>query len=291
MAGLLNLFPSRVAIGKTADGAPVYLSPEFSRALEGLLERVGGPIGPGTMELAVEGAQADPTAWLAQLAAQVREIDPPAVVPVLVPDPVPPDVERLQAEVAELRKLVCALLEGAPAVPPTDWEHPGALGARTPNSGKFTTLTATAGVTLAPSTLGNIDNVDIGGVTPRVGAFTSLSATSDLALGVVANNGATLSPTAYHRGYSTVAQYRYLTNHAGSGWLGWGSDGVGALILGQASGANGAVTATWLKLSGSGAAITAGFGCNGKAAQAPAASGGTLAGVISALVANGILSS
>jgi hypothetical protein len=37
--------------------------------------------------------------------------------------------------------------------------------------------------------------------------------------------------------------------------------------------------------------VTAGFGCNGKGAQAPAASGGTLAGVIAALVANGILSS
>jgi hypothetical protein len=36
---------------------------------------------------------------------------------------------------------------------------------------------------------------------------------------------------------------------------------------------------------------SAGFGCNGKAAQGAAASGGTLAGVIAALVANGILSS
>jgi len=36
---------------------------------------------------------------------------------------------------------------------------------------------------------------------------------------------------------------------------------------------------------------SAGFGCNGKAAQAAVASGGTLAGVIAALVANGILSS
>lgn len=36
---------------------------------------------------------------------------------------------------------------------------------------------------------------------------------------------------------------------------------------------------------------SAGFGCNGKAPQAAAASGGTLAGVIAALVANGILSS
>lgn len=38
-------------------------------------------------------------------------------------------------------------------------------------------------------------------------------------------------------------------------------------------------------------AASAGFGCNGKAPQAAAASGGTLAGVIAALVANGILSS
>ncbi len=36
---------------------------------------------------------------------------------------------------------------------------------------------------------------------------------------------------------------------------------------------------------------SAGFGCNGKAPQTAAASGGTLAGVIAALVANGILSS
>jgi hypothetical protein len=37
--------------------------------------------------------------------------------------------------------------------------------------------------------------------------------------------------------------------------------------------------------------VDGGFGCNGKAAQGPKASGGTLAGVISALVANGILAS
>jgi len=36
---------------------------------------------------------------------------------------------------------------------------------------------------------------------------------------------------------------------------------------------------------------SSGFGCNGKTAQTAAASGGTLAGVIAALVANGILSS
>jgi hypothetical protein len=44
-------------------------------------------------------------------------------------------------------------------------------------------------------------------------------------------------------------------------------------------------------IDGAGAAITNGFGCNGKTAQAPYASGGLLAGVVTALIANGILSS
>lgn len=43
--------------------------------------------------------------------------------------------------------------------------------------------------------------------------------------------------------------------------------------------------------STAGMKVEAGFGCNGKGAQPAAASGGTLAGVIAALVANGILSS
>lgn len=131
----------------------------------------------------------------------------------------------------------------------------------------------------------------IGNSTPAAGSFTDLSATGDLALGVVANTGGTLNRTTYQRGYATVPQYRYITNHAGAGWLGWGSDGVSAMIFGQASGSNGAEAVRWMALTGSGAAIAAGFGCNGKAPQAAAASGGTLAGVIAALVANGILSS
>ena len=42
---ILNLFPPRVPIGKTADGKSVYVSPEFSRALQVLSDRVGGPLG------------------------------------------------------------------------------------------------------------------------------------------------------------------------------------------------------------------------------------------------------
>lgn len=49
-------------------------------------------------------------------------------------------------------------------------------------------------------------------------------------------------------------------------------------------------TATGATVSGA-ATVTGGFGCNGKSPQTAAASGGTLAGVIAALVANGILSS
>lgn len=46
-----------------------------------------------------------------------------------------------------------------------------------------------------------------------------------------------------------------------------------------------------MQLQNTGLAVKAGFGCNGKAPQTAAASGGTLAGVIAALVANGILAS
>jgi hypothetical protein len=49
------------------------------------------------------------------------------------------------------------------------------------------------------------------------------------------------------------------------------------------------VTSTGLGVTGTHTS-TGGFGCNGASAQTPYASGGTLAGVVAALVANGILS-
>jgi hypothetical protein len=62
--------------------------------------------------------------------------------------------------------------------------------------------------------------------------------------------------------------------------------GEQAMLLPPASAPAGPGAGSFTTLTAS-----AGFGCNGKAAQAPAASSGTVAGVIAALVANGILSS
>ena len=137
----LNLFPVRVPIGRVVDETgkthDVLMTPEFSRALSDLLERVGGEEGIGTDEIA---------SYLAEGAAQ-----PPPIV--LDPFPmVPPEVSQLIAEIAALRgelaELQHAVMNPNAAV---DWEHPGKIGARTPTLGTFTTLNAGAGLVGAPS--------------------------------------------------------------------------------------------------------------------------------------------
>lgn len=74
---------------------------------------------------------------------------------------------------------------------------PGPIGNVTPNTGAFTTLTATSTVTFSPAshnvvlspsgtgvvtinpaTLGTLDHVTVGGTTPAVGTFTTLTATA-----------------------------------------------------------------------------------------------------------------
>lgn len=53
---LLDLFPALVAIGHYTDASgrrvPVFLSPEFGRALQQVLERIGGATGPSITDLA-----------------------------------------------------------------------------------------------------------------------------------------------------------------------------------------------------------------------------------------------
>lgn len=51
MADPLQLFPSRIAIGRTPDGKPILATPEFLRALGKMFERVGGATGPSTTDL------------------------------------------------------------------------------------------------------------------------------------------------------------------------------------------------------------------------------------------------
>lgn len=289
--------------------------------LRHLLHQTGSVMGAPTLPDVVDGQaqDLDPGMLAAQVAELAKQVESLRVQIDSAADnaELRKEVEALRvviesgADAAELRKRLHALdIESAFPSAPTDWERPGKIGATTPNTGKFTTLTTTdkaslnpanadvelkptgtGKVTINPATLGSMDNVSVGGTTPAAGAFSTLSTTATVGVGNATNNGATLSPTVWQRGYSTVPQYRYICNHVASGMLGWGSDGAGAMIFGQPTGSTGAESTRWLTLDGSGAAVARGFGCNGKAAQAAAASGGTLAGVISALVANGILSS
>lgn len=154
----LNLFPARVAIGATRDGAPVYASPEFMRALAGLQDRVGGAVAPSISDLALDAALSGPAPLAAQLAGKVEELQlesaGQAVAPFIAA--LLGKVEELQLEMATLANQAAALAElakrvaegqlegvgGLGVVPPIDWERPGKIGNAVPNSGKFTTLDA-----------------------------------------------------------------------------------------------------------------------------------------------------
>lgn len=85
----------------------------------------------------------------------------------------------------------------------------------------------------------------------------------------------------------------FSLNNTGAGGRVWqlvscGTSGLtpGGLVVFDGTG--GASIASFIT---TGLAVTLGFGCNGKAPQSPVASGGVLANVVAALIANGILSS
>lgn len=225
MADALNLFPDRAAIGRTPDGQPVHMTQEFSRALAALLVRVGGPVGIGMDELANELAAAGASALGAQLAHRMEELERQI-----------DQAGQLLGALGELRKFLDGVaIAGVNVATPTDWEHPGAIGARKPNSGQFTTVnrvTITAPTAHATLTLAD---------------GKTLTASNTLTL--AGNDGATLD-----------------------------------------IGAGGTLKSAAFKAEGDAWALGQ-FGCNGKPAQGPAASGGTLPGVIAALVACGILAS
>lgn len=140
MAGSgLNLFPVRVPIGRAtgADGraVDVLMTPEFARALSALLVRVGGANGLSTDEIAAMSASAPvPDAAIATLQGMVQQL----LVELASATQAAARVHVLEQRVEELTKLVH--LSG-PA--PVDWEHPGKIGAATPNSAKVTSFSAT----------------------------------------------------------------------------------------------------------------------------------------------------
>jgi hypothetical protein len=183
---------------------------------------------------------------------------------------------------------------------PVDWEHPGKIGASKANSGKFTTLdasgkvtldpagqvvelkpTGTGTVTIQPATAGTIDNMTLGATTAKPANVTTLGASglATLAAGVKFSGPAALGNAAV----STVS-------YEGPNTRFYVGDGTGYSFRFSQRAAG--VTKDLITFDDNGSlAVLWKFGCNGKAPQAAVASGGTLAGVIAALVANGILSS
>jgi hypothetical protein len=143
----LTLFPQRAAIGRVDAAGNVYMSLEFSRALAALMVRVGGANANDLGELAVELASGSSAAALA-MARGVQELERELA-----------QALHLSARLAELRKQVAALEVAVVQVaPPTDWEHPGKIGAGTPNTARFSTVnrvTITAPAGSATLTLGD----------------------------------------------------------------------------------------------------------------------------------------
>lgn len=80
----------------------------------------------------------------------------------------------------------------------------GSVGATTPSSGAFTTITASTSVNLQPSSFvtinpgstGNINNMNIGATTPRTGKFTDIEATGALWVhSTTGSNGVLIEPS------------------------------------------------------------------------------------------------
>lgn len=142
----LNLFPARAPVGRVTlpngTQADVLMTPEFSRALAALSERVGGPNGMDANSLALLASFSDaPTVHDASI--QFDQSEQVAALQRRV-DELEAKIEALTgqaSETAELRKTVLAqALEQAFAPPPTDWEHPGMIGAQSPNTAEFTNV-------------------------------------------------------------------------------------------------------------------------------------------------------
>lgn len=310
MSAPLNLFPSHVPIGRTADGKPVFMSPEYSRALAGVLERLGGPTGMGTDELGTEAAISNTghVALALGQAVEALELAQATGNGAHLALAIGRALEEVQLEMVALHGRFAALADLAQqmaaieaatvtVVPPVDWEHAGKIGAGTPNSGAFTTLaasgkttlnpadanvdikpTGTGTATLKPAAMGQVDNVELGTTVPRAARVLSVN---KITIVEPATSGyiqiADTKGLAVNRSITLTASADGITlNIAGGGTLGTAAFRNG-----------GATTENWTAatLTSSG-----GFACNGADPQGKQNSGGTLAGVIQCLKNNGILS-
>ena len=281
----LNLFPARVPIGLVQPDGTVLMTPEFMRAMRALFQRVGGP----------EGTSSDDLAILASIVAQASSTQAQAVediAAVMLPDwsgqiaallaevqdirSQADQFSQLQADVAEIRKALEGVEIQATFRDPfrVNWERPGSIGSLTPSTGAFTTVSATGQITstlatgTAPFSVASttvVPNLNvsqllggtwavpgtIGSTTPNTGAFTTLTANAAVTLSP-ANANVTLSPTG--TGVVTV-------NPATAG-----------AMNNVAIGATTPLTGKFTTVQSTGAA-----GFNGATPQTPVASGGALA--------------
>lgn len=141
---------------------------------------------------------------------------------------------------------------------------------------------------------GAIDGTTVGATSTSSGAFTTLGATGLMSAAKGAALGLTIGDVTTNNG----AALRLQGTSAGYNWH-VGNNLIAAALTFTPSTATGGVTYTTptVTITPGVVAVTGaltssgGFGCNGAAAQTPAVSGGTLAGVIAGLVANGTFSS
>jgi hypothetical protein len=299
----LNLFPVRVPIGKAIDASgktlDVLMTPEFSRALSDLFVRVGGETGSSSDDietLAAEGLVPTPAAPAAD-----QQPDTPPEVAALMNELVQlrQQMQALQQQFeqftqpapssnADLEELIFSMSSFYTGV---DWGRPGKIGLYSANSGAFTTLTAsgavalspananvvlaptgTGVVTINPATLGSMNKVAIGATTAASGRFTTVDTT----------NSAGGAASVAYRLFDATGNYSFgMGPTSTEGFINYNSGTASSAIFGHRWNVNGIEVA---KVDGTGLFSAASlksvgaFGCNGKAAQTAAASGGAVAG-------------
>lgn len=302
----LNLFPVRVPIGAVTDGTgrryDVLMTPEFARALSDLFTRVGGTNNLSTDELAaLFESNPAPDALVAalqgtvlnlanQLAAATAENARLAALENKVTDlaklleskPMPnARLAALEQKLDDVAKL--ASLAGPV---PTDWEHPGKIGAATRNSGAFATVGINAGLVNKPALYFGTDTTTgfyrigvnnlglaIAGaklVDYSAGLF-AITGTLNTTLGAALGNGTAATNVIVNGTAAGVAGgATFIVRNAGGTVLAFGNRSA---LLGGAYDATpyiyhvGTLTIHASAYVGGELRINGAFGCNGKVAQ------------------------
>ena len=160
----------------------------------------------------------------------------------------------------------------------------------------------TVGALNAGSITSGFGSIDIGADALTCGALTATTGTFsgnfEVASDAAPPNTASYAPFGVTRP-ATAGNHAYIgLTKAGTWPGGFGLDTASSLIYGSVTVTTKLIATPLFTLTTAGAltlaaglTATGGFGCNGKAAQGAYAAGGLLAGVVAALIANGILSS